>query len=70
MRDALEYGPACPQSGNAEPMSEDCLVLNVWTPGLRDSGKRPMMVYFHGGEYSTRLGFESSVRRHAPVPSR
>ena len=39
-----------------EPMSEDCLALNVWTPGLRDSGKRPMMVYFHGGEYSTGSG--------------
>jgi para-nitrobenzyl esterase len=27
--------------------SENCLVLNVLTPGLR--GKRPVMVYFHGG---------------------
>lgn len=37
-------------------MSEDCLVLNVWTPGLRDAAKRPVMVYFHGGEYSTGSG--------------
>jgi para-nitrobenzyl esterase len=56
VRDALEYGPACPQSGNAERVSEDCLVLNVWTPALRDDGKRPVMVYFHGGEYSTGSG--------------
>ncbi len=55
-RDALEYGPACPQSGSSERMSEDCLVLNVWTPALRDGGKRPVMVYFHGGEFSTGSG--------------
>ncbi|HEX3730016.1 MAG TPA: carboxylesterase family protein, partial [Opitutaceae bacterium] len=33
-------------------MSEDCLHLNVWTPGLRDGGKRPVMFYIHGGAYS------------------
>ena len=55
-RDALEYGPACAQSDPSsahrriqEPESEDCLTLNVWTPGLRDGGKRPVMVWFHGG---------------------
>ncbi|HEX3877476.1 MAG TPA: carboxylesterase family protein [Bryobacteraceae bacterium] len=32
--------------------SEDCLHLNVWTPALRDGGKRPVMVYFHGGGYT------------------
>ena len=30
--------------------SENCLVLNVLTPGLR--GKRPAMVYLHGGGFS------------------
>ena len=34
------------------PESEDCLHLNVWTPGLRDGKKRPVMVYIHGGAYS------------------
>ena len=42
--------------GISEPTSEDCLALNVWTPGLRDGGKRPVMVYFHGGEYSSGSG--------------
>ncbi len=56
VRDALDYGAACPQSGSSEKMSEDCLVLNVWTPGLRDAEKRPVMVYFHGGEYSNGSG--------------
>ena len=29
--------------------SEDCLYLNVWTRGLNDGRKRPVMVWFHGG---------------------
>ena len=35
------------------PVSEDCLYLNVWTPALRDGRKRPVMVYIHGGAYSS-----------------
>jgi para-nitrobenzyl esterase len=33
------------------PVSEDCLTLNLWTPGL-DAGKRPVMVWYHGGGFS------------------
>jgi para-nitrobenzyl esterase len=48
------FGPACPQSGDRyQPQSEDCLFLNVWTPDIEDQRKRPVMVYFHGGAYST-----------------
>jgi para-nitrobenzyl esterase len=36
-------------------MSEDCLVLNVWTPGL-DSAARPVMVSFHGGGFTSGTG--------------
>jgi para-nitrobenzyl esterase len=32
--------------------TEDCLRLNVWTPGVNDGGKRPVMVWLHGGGYS------------------
>jgi len=32
--------------------SEDCLHLNVWTPGLRDGKKRPVMFYIHGGAFA------------------
>jgi para-nitrobenzyl esterase len=53
-RDALNYGSASPQPGKGESMSEDCLFLNVWTPDLR--GKRPVMVYIHGGAYSRGSG--------------
>lgn len=33
--------------------SEDCLTLNIWTAGLRDGKKRPIMVWLHGGGYIT-----------------
>jgi para-nitrobenzyl esterase len=32
--------------------SEDCLHMNVWTPGLRDGKKRPVLFYIHGGAYN------------------
>jgi para-nitrobenzyl esterase len=34
-----------------DPQGEDCLVLNVWTPGLGDGGGRPVLVRIHGGGY-------------------
>ncbi len=47
---AQEYGPVCPQQGSRYlPQSEDCLFLNVWTPG---TARKPVMVYIHGGAYS------------------
>jgi para-nitrobenzyl esterase len=57
IRDTVEYGPSSPQrSRGEEKMSEDCLVLNVFTPALRDKGKRPVMFYIHGGAYSGGSG--------------
>lgn len=38
----------------AQEQSENCLVLNVSTPGLH--GKRPVMVYIHGGGYAGGSG--------------
>jgi para-nitrobenzyl esterase len=34
------------------PQSEDCLHVNVWTPGLRDGKKRPVLFYIHGGAFT------------------
>ena len=48
------FGPACPQRGDRyQPQAEDCQFLNVWAPAARSSKPRPVMVYFHGGAYST-----------------
>ena len=68
VRDALEYLGHAPQEGlrpasrpeltdfsgppDTSPETEDCLTLNVWTPGLDQSAKRPVMVWFHGGAFS------------------
>lgn len=52
--DAVTFGPSAPQRGDKNrPQSEDCLFLNVWTPDARRGANLPVMVYFHGGAYST-----------------
>lgn len=52
--DATRFGPSCPQKNDRyRETSEDCLFLNVWTPEARAGGRRPVMVYIHGGAYST-----------------
>ena len=33
------------------PTSENCLNLNIWTNGINDGKKRPVMVWFHGGGF-------------------
>ncbi len=72
VRDALDYGPSAPQRGGEGPGSEDCLRLNVWTPGLRDGAKRPVLVYIHGGAFSTGSGSDplydgGALCRHGDV---
>ena len=67
VREALEFGPSCPQArqstgdptlGNAQVIvyDEDCLVLNVWTSGIKDGKKRPVMVWLHGGGFAAGSG--------------
>jgi len=45
-----------PQADPAEGFDEDCLVLNVWTPGVNDSRKRPVMFWIHGGGFAQESG--------------
>ena len=39
-----------------ETMGEDCLVLNVWTPTLERGRKLPVMVWLHGGGFTSGSG--------------
>src|SRR5436305_11003753 len=56
VRDAFTPGPPSiqaprPYYGKTEPFpSEDCLVLNIWTPAV-DHRRRPVMLYNHGGGF-------------------
>ena len=72
IRDCDRFGPVAPQamgfmdqalSGGGEPpeSDEDCLNLNVWTPGL-DGGRRPVMVWVHGGSFMTGTGSSGLYR--------
>jgi para-nitrobenzyl esterase len=67
---ALIYGANCPQNLHSWTaieqtflqdwddgyQNEDMLKLNVWTPSL--TGKRAVLVYFHGGGYSFGSSYE------------
>ena len=51
--DASSLGPACPQNSTIigdRPQAEDCLRVSVWTTSL--TGKRPVVVWLHGGAYT------------------
>ncbi len=63
IRPATAYGAISPQDASILPVlpsvpeeqSEDCLFLNVYSPGL-DRGRRPVMVWIHGGAFSIGSG--------------
>lgn len=68
IRDTIRYGPACPQGSGRYSLTnehltfllqhentlqdEDCLRLNIWTPGINDSRRRPVMFWLHGGGFA------------------
>ncbi|PWU07429.1 MAG: carboxylesterase/lipase family protein [Terriglobia bacterium] len=67
VRDALTIGKRAPQPKTLmiegplthlmkmdDPVGEDCLCLNVWSPGA--AGKRPVMVWLHGGGFFAGSG--------------
>ena len=73
VRSSRAYGPTAPQGKRTGLASdelgfsfawndgfpgEDCLRVNIWTPGINDGEKRPVMVWLHGGGYSSGSGQE------------
>ena len=73
IRSSRHWGPVCPQAPNTGWRNdegaffyqwndgfqrEDCLRLNVWTKGLNDGKKRPVLVWFHGGGFTSGSGQE------------
>ena len=71
VRSSLSYGFVCPQDKgtgrehdeeafifqwNDSIEGEDCLRINVWTPGINDNQKRPVMVWLHGGGFAAGSG--------------
>ena len=85
-RTATEYGPNCyqsaPRTGDsvatvlfftpAAPMSEDCLYLNIWSPGAPDPHLSPVMVWipgggFHGGSAAGPLYVGEQLARQGIV---
>jgi para-nitrobenzyl esterase len=76
LRSSMQYGRICPQGARWEAWNkdeeawlfswddgvagEDCLHVNIWTSGINDNKKRPVMVWLHGG------GFVSGSSQELP----
>jgi len=73
IRSCRAYGPVSPQTArsgwwndesgfssawNDGFPGEDCLRVNVWSSGIKDGAKRPVMVWLHGGGFSSGSGQE------------
>ena len=73
VRSSRHYGYVAPQAARAGwandeesflftwddgIQNEDCLHLNIWTPKINAGGKRPVMVWLHGGGYAAGSGQE------------
>jgi para-nitrobenzyl esterase len=76
IRPAQTFGTIAPQTvmENAalevisvvEPQDEDCLYLNVWSPGL-DDARRPVMVWIHGGAFNMGSGSQPTTDASKPA---
>ena len=67
IKDAANYGKISYQGtvvgiagSNGSNNDNNCQNLNIWTPGIRDGEKRAVMVWLHGGGFSTGSANEST----------
>jgi para-nitrobenzyl esterase len=71
VRDALDSGSPCPQTGRLASTNEDCLYLNIWAPHKRAARGLPVMVFLHGGGQRESASHEYNadwlVTRGTPV---
>jgi para-nitrobenzyl esterase len=66
IRPAKKFGAIAPQNPMVggpithveQPQDEDCLFLNIWTPGL-DDARRPVMLWIHGGAFTIGSGSDA-----------
>jgi len=74
IRSSRHYSYVCPQDKGTGRLNdeeafmfqwqdsvegEDCLRVNVWTPGINDNKKRPVMVWLHGGGFAAGSGHDT-----------
>jgi para-nitrobenzyl esterase len=67
IRSSLSYGPVAPLMDPTTSVqdegefvfhhdwgftNENCLMVNVWTPGINDGKKRPVLFWIHGGGFT------------------
>ena len=72
VRSSLSYGPVCPTDATTTVFdefefpfhhdlgysNEHCQTVNVWTKGINDVKKRPVMVWLHGGGFAAGSAIE------------
>ena len=72
VRNSMTYGPVCPPFNHGSGQSfqferqfaqeaEDCLRVNIWTPGINDNRKRPVLFWLHSMGFHSGSGHDFRV---------
>ena len=70
--DATSFGPICPPFSASyplsQPVSESCLLINVWTNSINTSSNLPVLVFIHGGGFTGSEGASSVPNGYSNPP--